>query len=134
MEGNSMVVEALARRDLMNVNQVNMVEFHINLAIALKFELVVAKSGLNNTIKYELGPNMQYTLPQSTYDIHTMPTAPNMRTYCNRNGPQYTGVNYANDPFQVVTKEGVKFLRLDFSFEWRLNNLNASFEKNVGTS
>ena len=133
MEGNSMVIEALGRRDLLNVNNGAMV-FYINLDIALKFELVLAKSGLNNTIKYELEPNLQYTLPSSTYNEHTMPTGGNFRTYYNLEDPQYTGVNYVGHPFQVVTKEGVKFLRLHLSFEWQLNNLNASFEKDVGTS
>ena len=118
MEGNSMVIEALDRRELLNVNNGAMVEFYINLDIALKFELVLAKSGLNNTIKYELGPNLQHTLPSSTYNEHTMPTGGNFRTYYNWEGPQYTGVNYVNEPCQVVTKEGVTFLRLHLSFEW----------------
>ena len=71
---DSLVIEALGRRDLLNVNDIAMVEFFINLDIALKFKLVLAKSGLNNMIKYEIGPNLQYTLPKSTYNEHTMPT------------------------------------------------------------
>ena len=133
-KGDSLVIESLGRRDLFNQNQAAMVEFFINLDIALKLELVVAKSGLSNTIKYVIGPNLQYTLPQSTYNEDTMHTGDPFRNYYNWYGLQYTGVNYVNEPFHVVTKDGVEFLRLHLSFEWQLNNLNASFEKIVGTS
>ena len=133
-KGDSLVISAVARWNLLNQNQAAMVEFYINLDIALKFKFVVAKSGLHNTVKYELGPNLQYTLPKSIYNRHTMPTGDQFRTYYNWKGEQYHGVNYVNDPFHVITKEGVKYLRLHMSFEWQLNNLNAAFEKIVGTS
>ena len=38
-----------------------------------------------------------------------------------------------HDPLQVVTHGGVKFLQLSLIVEWQLNNLNASFEKIIGT-
>ena len=38
-----------------------------------------------------------------------------------------------HDPLQVVTQQGVKFLQLSMAVEWQLNNLDASFEKIVGT-
>ena len=38
-----------------------------------------------------------------------------------------------HDPMQVVTQDGVKFLQLSLIVEWQLNNLDASFEKIVGT-
>ena len=34
----------------------------------------------------------------------------------------------------MVTHSGVKFVQLSLMVEWRLNNLDASFEKIVGTS
>ena len=34
----------------------------------------------------------------------------------------------------MVTVENVKYLKLHLVFDWQLNNLNASFEKIVGTS
>ena len=43
------------------------------------------------------------------------------------------GVNYVSTPFAVVTLDKVKYLKLHLMFEWQLNNLNASFEKLVGT-
>ena len=82
-KGDSLVIESLGRRDLFNQNQAAMVEFFINLDIALKLELVVAKSGLSNTIKYVIGPNLQYTLPQSTYNEDTMHTGDPFRKYYN---------------------------------------------------
>ena len=130
---DTLVIHAIAKRDLLNVNNIAMADFHINLAIALKFGLVVQKTGLNNTTKYEIGPNLQYTLPKVTYDRATMPTGDPFRTYYNWEGEQYTGINYVHDPFQVVTLQGVKYLKLHLMMEWHLNNLNASFEKMVGT-
>ena len=44
------------------------------------------------------------------------------------------GINYVSEPFQVMTQGSVKFLKLHLMMEWQLNNLNASFEKVVGTS
>ena len=38
-----------------------------------------------------------------------------------------------HDPMQVRTQDGVKFLQLSLIVEWQLNNLDASFEKIVGT-
>ena len=129
---DSLVIYALAKRDLLNVNNIAMAEFHINLDIALKFGLVVEKT-VQNVTTYLIGPNLQYILPKVTYNEHTMPTGDPFRTYYNWEGEQYTGVNYVNEPFQVVTLQGVKFLKLHLRFEWQLNNLDASFEKMVGT-
>ena len=39
----------------------------------------------------------------------------------------------SGDPFQVVTHGVVKFLQLSLMAEWKLNNLDASFEKIIGT-
>ena len=130
---DTLVIHALAKEDLLNVHNIAMAEFHINLAIALKFGLVIEKTG-QNTTTYVIGPNLQYTLPKVTYDRATMPTGDPFRTYYNWEGEQYTGINYVHDPFQVVTLQGVKYLKLHLMMEWHLNNLNASFEKIVGTS
>ena len=127
------MIHALAKEDLLNVHNIAMAEFHINLDIAFKFGLVIEKTG-QNTTTYVIGPNLQYTLPKVTYDRATMPTGDPFRTYYNWEGEQYTGINYVHDPFQVVTLQGVKYLKLHLMMEWHLNNLNASFEKIVGTS
>ena len=86
----------------------------------------------------------QYTLPTSTYDSDTPPKGTSDRTPYNWEGAQYMGVNptlmfgdivanIEHDPMQVVTHDGVKFLQLSLIVEWQLNNLDASFEKIVGT-
>ena len=129
---DTLMIHALAKKDAWNVNNVAMAEFLINLDIALKFGFVVEKIG-QNTTTYVMGSNLQYTLPKVTYDRHTMPTGDRFRTYYNWEDEQYVGVNYVSTPFTVVTLDKVKYLKLHLMFEWQLNNLNASFEKFVGT-
>ena len=130
---DSLVIHAIENARLFNVNQAAMADFHINLTIALKFELVLEKKA-NNATTYVLGPNLQYTLPTSTYNRHTMPTGDPARTYYNWDGEQYTGTNYIQDPFQVVTIENVKYVKLHLVFNWQFNNLDAAFEKIIGTT
>ena len=43
------------------------------------------------------------------------------------------GVNYTSKPFAITTVENVTWLKFRMAFEWQLNNLDASFEKIVGT-
>ena len=104
------------------------------LGHALKFGLLLKKSGGGaGTAAYTIGPNLQYTLPSETYDDSTMPAGNSFRQYYNWEGEQYVGVNYTSNPFTIMTVENVKWMRLHMAFEWQLNNLNASFEKVVGT-
>ena len=140
----AMVINAIPQADLIKADKSAITDFFINLAIALKFGLVVEKTSQNKTW-YELGPNMQYTLPVVTYDSTTEPAGNSFRTAYNWEGKQYTGVNptllfgnivssITNDPLQVVTHDGVKFLQLSLMVQWQLNNLDASFEKIIGTT
>ena len=140
----ALVIQALSAEDLLKVNKSAITDLFINLAIALKFGLVVEKTGRNNTTVYEIGPNLQYTLPTVSYGSRTQPAGSQNRTPYDWEGEQYMGVNPIlvfgntgsvtnNDPFHVVTHSGVKFVQLSLMVEWRLNNLDASFEKIVGT-
>ena len=130
----SLVIQAVPKKDLLNERQINMVEFYINLDIALKFGLLLKKSGSGTgTNAYRLGNNLQYTCPSETYDSSTMPSGSQFRKYYNWEGEQYMGVNYTSNPFTIMTADNAKWLRLHMAFEWRLNNLDASFEKIVGT-
>ena len=140
----ALVIQALSANDLLKVNKNAITDLFINLAIALKFGLVVEKTGRNNTTVYEIGPNLQYTLPTVSYGSRTQPTGSQNRTPYDWEGEQYMGINPIlvfgntgsvtnNDPFHVVTHSGVKFVQLSLMVEWRLNNLDASFEKIVGT-
>ena len=131
---DSLVIQVVPKKDLLNVNQITTMEFYINLDIALKFGLLLKKSGSGTgTSTYRLGPNLQYTCPSETYDSSTMPSGSQFRQYYNWEGEQYMGVNYTSNPFTITTADNVTWLRLHMAFEWRLNNLDASFEKMVGT-
>ena len=139
----ALVIKALPQMDLIKADKKAITDLFINLDIALKFGLVVEKTSQNRTW-YPLGPNMQYTLPAVTYDSTTQPAGNSFRTAYNWEGRQYTGVNptllfgntgtITNDPLQVVTHDGVKFLQLSLIVQWQLNNLDASFEKIIGTT
>ena len=141
----SLVIQALSTKDLFKADKDTITDLFINLAVALKFGLVREKTGQSNPTEYEMGPNLQYTLPTVSYGSRTTPKGSQNRTPYNWEGEQYMGIkpslmfgniaaNVAGDPFHVVTKDGVKFLHLSLTVEWRLNNLDASFEKIVGTS
>ena len=140
---DALVIHAIPQMDLIKEDKSAISDLFINLDIALKCGLVVEKTSQNRTW-YPLGPNMQYTLPTKTYDSTTQPAGNQFRRAYNWEGVQYEGVNptilfgnivsnIVNDPLQVVTHDGVKFLQLSLMMEWQLNNLDASFEKVVGT-
>ena len=134
-KGESLVIEAIAKKNLMNNRQVSMVEFYINVDIALKFGLLRRKTGKTGyaTSDFVLGPNLQYSLPTKTYDESTGPVGSRYRTYYNWEGDVYEGVNFIGSAFSIMTADNVKWLRLFPAFEWQLHNLDASFEKIVGT-
>ena len=131
----SLVIEAIPKKQLLNNRQINMVEFYINVDIAFKFGLLRLKTGKTGSSQsdYLIGPNLQYTLPTQTYDETTGPVGSRYRAYYDWEGEVYEGVNYTSRAFFIVTKDNVKWMRLHQAFEWRLNNLDASFEKIVGT-
>ena len=140
----AMVINAIPEADLIKADKKAITDLFINLDIALKFGLVVEKTSQNRTW-YPLGPNMQYTLPTKTYDSTTQPAGNQFRRAYNWEGAQYMGVNptlmfgdivasVEHDPMQVVTHNGVKFLQLSLIVQWQLNNLDASFEKIIGTT
>ena len=134
-KGESLVIQAIAKKELLNMAQVSMVEFYINVDIALKFGLLRRKTGKTGyaTSDFVLGPNLQYSLPTKTYDESTGPVGSRYRTYYNWEGDVYEGVNFIGSAFSIMTADNVKWLRLFPAFEWQLHNLDASFEKIVGT-
>ena len=134
-KGESLVIEAIAKKNLLNNRQVSMVEFYINVDIALKFGLLRRKTGKTGyaTSDFVLGPNLQYSLPTKTYDETTQPVGSRYRTYYNWEGDVYEGVNFIGSAFSIMTADNVKWLRLFPAFEWQLYNLDTSFEKIVGT-
>ena len=133
--GESLVIQAIAKEKLLYNTQVNAVEFYINVEIALKFGLLRRKTGKTgyNTSDFVLGPNMQYSLPTKTYNETTGPVGSRYRNYYNWEGDVYEGVNFTSRAWSIMTADNVNWMRLHLGFEWRLNNLDASFEKIVGT-
>ena len=142
---SALVIQALSSKDLLKTNNSAITDLFIHLDVALKFGLVLEKTSQNNTTVYEIGPNLQYVLPTSSYGSSTRPTGSQNRTPYNWEIEQLMGINpallfghiagtVAGGPFHVVTHTGVKFLQLSLLVEWRLNNLDASFVKIVGTS
>ena len=131
----SLVIQGIPKKDLTNQGHINMVEFYINLDIAIKFGLVRRKTGKTGyaTSDFVLGPNLQYSLPTKTYDETTGPVGSRYRNYYNWEGEVYEGVNYTSRAYTIMTTDNVKWLRLYPAFTWQLNNLDASFEKIVGT-
>ena len=104
---DSLILHGIPKKDLLNQNQIAMVEFYINLAIALKFGLLRLKTGKTgvNSSDYVLGPNLQFTLPSNTYDETTEPTGNDQRKYYNWEGDVYEGLNYVSRAFTVMTFE-----------------------------
>ena len=133
--GESLVIQAIAKEELLNNRQINMVEFYINVDIALKFGLLRRKTGKTGyaTSDFVIGPNLQYSLPSKTYHENTGPVGSRYRSYYNWEGDVYEGVNFSSRAFSIMTADNVKWMRLHQAFEWQLNNLDASFEKIVGT-
>ena len=131
----SLVIKAIPKKDLLNNRQINMVEFYINVDIALEFGLLRRKTGKTGytTSDFVIGPNLQYSLPTKTYDETTGPVGSRYRSYYSWEGDVYEGVNFTSRAFTIVEADNVKWMRLHQAFEWQLNNLDASFEKIVGT-
>ena len=131
----SLLIKAIPKKDLLNNQQINMVDFYVNVDIALKFGLLRRKTGKTGyaTSDFVLGPNLQYSLPTKTYGENTGPVGSRYRTYYNWEGDVYEGVNFSSRAFSIITADNVKWMRLHQAFEWRLNNLDVSFEKMVGT-
>ena len=86
------MIHAIPEKDLIKADKSAITDLFINLAIALKFGLVVEKTNQNRTT-YELGPNLQYTLPAVTYDSTTQPAGNSFHSQYNWEGEQYMGVN-----------------------------------------
>ena len=100
---DSLTIHGIAKKDLMNSNNIAMIEFYINLDIALKFGLLVKKTGSTGTgtRSFAMGPNMQYSCPSDTYDETTDPTGSDQRRFYDWEGENYVGVNYTSTPFVV---------------------------------
>ena len=110
--------------------------FMMDLGIAERFGFVQQLQGV---VGYVLGPNLQFTFPTVTYTNQTQPdsTDPAARADYNWNGDHFLAAqptDLTSDIMDQVFEVNGKRLHLSRMVEWQFNNLNASFEKIVGTS
>ena len=98
---------------------------------ARKFGLAVK----NSDGTYSLGPNLEFTLPQTTYNVNTDPQRTNQRYQWL--GDHYVGVTPRDllggtSLFKVVLEHGKSFLQLSRYVTWIFKNLDAMFNDQVG--
>ena len=137
-KGDALVLHAVPKEELMNANKSKVTSaFMMDLEIAKRFGFVEQPVGVD--IGYVIGPNLQFTCPTVTYTNQTKPdsTIPSARAEFNWNGEHYTGVqpsDLTDDQMDQMFEVNGKRLHLSRMVEWQFNNLDASFEKIVGTS
>ena len=137
-KGDALVLHAVPKEDLMNANKSKVTSaFTMDLEIAKRFGFVEQPVGVD--VGYVIGPNLQFTCPTVTYTNQTKPdsTIPSARAEFNWNGEHYTGVqpsDLTDDQMDQMFEVNGKRLHLSRMVDWQFNNLDASFEKIVGTS
>ena len=142
---DALLFHAVPERELLNFSHTKaMTTFPIDLAVAEKFGFIEPPQGRQGSVVgpqgvngYKLGPNLQFTLPSVTYDNQTPPNDPSNRRDMNWNGEHSSGIQptdvtreVTDQLFQVKNNQ----LHLSRMVEWQFSNLNASFEKLMGTS
>ena len=138
-KGDAMVLHAVPKGDLLNANKSKVTSaFTMDLEIAKRFGFVEKPAGVDEG--YVIGPNLQFTCPTVTYTNQTKPTNgdfPSARADFNWNGEHYAGVqptDLTDDNMDQMFEVNGKRLHLSRMVDWQFNNLDASFEKIVGTS
>ena len=131
---DALILHAVPKGELMNGNKTKATSaFSLDLGVAEKFGFIEKPKGWAD---YTLGPNLQFTCPTVTFDGQTPPKDPRNRTDYYWEGEHYAGTQPSDLSREVkdimyIVKN--KRLHLSRMVEWQLNNLNASFEKIVGT-
>ena len=132
-----LVLHAIPKEDALKSDKTTTTTtFMMDLGIAERFGFVQQLQGV---VGYVLGPNLQFTFPTVTYTNQTQPdsTDPAARADYNWNGDHFLAVqptDLTSDIMDQVFEVNGKRLHLSRMVEWQFNNLNASFEKIVGTS
>ena len=138
-------MHAVPEEQLLNFSKTKaLTTFSIDLGVTEKFGLIELPQGRKGSVVgpqgvngYKLGPNLQFTLPSVTYDNQTPLNGPSIQRDMNWNGEHYAGIQptdvtreVTDQVFQVKNSQ----LHLSGLVEWQFKNLNAPFEKLVGTS
>ena len=131
---DALVLHAVPKGDLLNGNKTKVTSaFSLDLGVAERFGFIEQQKGV---VGYNLGPNLQFTCPTVTFDSQTPPKNPTNRTDYYWEGAHYAGVqpsDLTSDVMDQMFEVKNKRLLLSRMVEWQFNNLNASFEKVVGT-
>ena len=130
-----LVLHAVPKGDVLKSDKTTTTTtFMMDLGIAERFGFVQQLQGVTGHV---LGPNLQFTCPTVTYTDQTLPSGSSSRSQYNWNGEHYVGTqpsDLTSDIMDQVFEVKGKRLHLSRMVEWQFNNLNASFEKIVGTS
>ena len=132
---DTLILHAVREGELLNFTKTKaLTTFVIHLAVAEKFGFIKQPQGMTG---YKLVPNLQFILPTVAYDNQTQPVGPSFRRDMNWIGEHFSGMQPTDvnrevtaQVFQVKNNQ----LHLSRMVEWQFNNLNARFEKLVGTS
>ena len=132
---HALILHAVREGELLNFTKTKaLTTFVIHLAVAEKFGFIEQPQGVTG---YKLGPNLQFILPTVAYDNQTQPVGPSFRRDMNWIGEHFSGIQpthvnreVTDQVFQVKNNE----LRLSRMVQWQFNNLNAPFEKLMGSS
>ena len=132
---NALILHAVPKGELLNGNKTKATSaFSLDLGVAERFGFIEEPEGV---VGHVLGPNLQFTCPTVTYDGQTPPKDPSNRTDYYWEGAHYAGTQPTDLTRDVMDRMFVvknKRLHLSRMVEWQFNNLDASFEKVVGTS
>ena len=134
-KGDALVLHAVPKGDVLKSDKTTTTTtFAMDLGIAERFGFVEQLQGV---VGHVLGPNLQFTCPTVTYTDQTLPSGSSFRTQYNWSGEHYVGTqptDLTSDVMDQMFEVKKNRLHLSRMVEWQFNNLNASFEKIVGTS
>ena len=135
---DALILHAIPKGDALKSDKTaTTTTFMMNLEIAKRFGFIEKPAGVD--VGYVLGPNLQFTFPTVTYTNQTPPDSANpaARADYNWNGEHFVAVqpvDLTSDVSDQMYKVEGNRLHLSRLVEWQFNNLDASFEKIVGTS
>ena len=130
-----LVLHAVPKGDVLKSDKITTTTtFMIDLGIAERFGFIQQLQGVTGHV---LGPNLQFTCPTVTYTDQTLPSGSSFRSQYNWSGEHFVGTqptDLTSDIMDQVFEVKKNRLHLSRMVEWQFKNLNASFEKIVGTS
>ena len=129
---NILVLKKVSRQDTTSKDKTTTTSsVGIHVDFAEKFGLLYKDKDKN----YQLGPNLVYVLPTTTYSTETPPVKKNKNFQWL--GEQFTTISPADlggtALFKVKQVDGQSYLYLSRTVDWYFQNLNALFNQQVGS-